>query len=66
MFFEEVERSIHKKIGLLYLAVDSEGLPEAVDQTTSDEMGINFDDALHAYWSIFQALGDVISHGDGR
>src|ERR1700679_2897083 len=67
MFFGEVHRSIHKIIALLHLAVDShwQGPPEAIDQTTSDEMSINFDDALHAYGGIFQVLGDVISHRDG-
>jgi hypothetical protein len=54
MFFEEVHRSIHKIIALLHLAVDSEGPPKAIDQTTSDEMSINFDDTLHAYGSVFQ------------
>lgn len=43
MFFEEVERSVHKIIGLLHLTVDSEDLPKAIDHTTSDEMCINFD-----------------------
>jgi hypothetical protein len=65
MFFEEVHRSIHKTIALLHLAVGSEGPSKAIDQTTSDEMSINFDDALHAYGGIFQVLGDVISHRDG-
>ena len=65
MFFEELERSIHEKIALLHLVVDSEGLPKAIDQTTSDEMGIDFDDTLHDYGGVFQLLGDVISHRDG-
>jgi hypothetical protein len=64
MFFEEVERSVHKIIGLLHLTVDSEDLPKAIDHTTSDEMCINFDDTLHAYGSIFQVLGNVIIHRD--
>jgi hypothetical protein len=62
MFFEEVARSIHKIIAFLHLAVDGEGPPKAIDQTTSDETTINFDETLHAYGSIFQVLGDVISH----
>jgi hypothetical protein len=65
MFFEEVHRSIHKIIALLHLAVDSEGPPKTIDQTTSDEMSVNFNDTLHAYGSIFQVLGDVISHREG-
>jgi hypothetical protein len=64
MFFEEVERLVHKIIGLLHLTVDSEDLPTAIDHTTSDEMCINFDNTLHAYGSIFQVLGNVTSHRD--
>jgi hypothetical protein len=62
MSLEEVERSVQKIIAFVHLAVGSEGPPKAIDQTTSDEMSINFDDTPHAYGSIIQVLGDVISH----